>query len=43
MEVSDMAFRADAKFCQRVEDCAGVTEIFVEVEYEIVRLRRGEG
>jgi len=32
-----MAFRADAEFSQRVEVCAGVAEIFVEVEDEVVR------
>lgn len=38
-----MALEADAKLGQRVLDYAGVTEILVEVEDEVVKRRRGEG
>ena len=43
LKVVDVALEADITLAQCVEDCSGVAEIFVQVEDEVVRLRRGGG
>jgi len=43
IEVSEVPLEVDAKLSQCVEDRTGVGQIFVEVEDEVVRRRRGGG
>jgi len=43
LKVVNLALEEDIAHGQCVQDCAGVAEIFVEVEDEVVRRRRGGG
>jgi len=43
IEMSEVLLEVNAELGQCVKDCARVAEIFVEIEDEVVRRRRGGG